>query len=54
MVNCEHRILLSEGFEPTIFAFAASVLTVRPRGHHGIELTTPRLIIKHIESISPL
>ena len=34
-------------------AFAASVLTARPRGPHGRERTTPRLILKHLESISP-
>ena len=34
-------------------AFAASVLTARPRGPHGRERTTPRLILKHLQSISP-
>ena len=33
-------------------AFAASVLTARPRGPLGRERTTPRLILKHLESIS--
>ena len=36
-------------------AFAASVLTARPRLPHGRERTTSRLILvlKHLESISP-
>ena len=38
---------------PRPHAFAASVLTARPRGPHGRERTTPRLILKHLESISP-
>ena len=33
-------------------AFAASILTARPPGPHGRERTTPRLILKHLESIS--
>ena len=41
------------GLNPRPPAFAASVLTARPRGPHGRERTTPRLILKHLVSISP-
>ena len=41
------------GSNPRPPAFAASVLTARPRGPHGRERTTPRLILKHLEIISP-
>ena len=41
------------GLNPRFLAFAPSVLTARPRGPHGREQTTPRLILKHLDSIFP-
>ena len=41
------------GFEPTTSCIRGKRLTTRPRGPQGRERTTPMLILKHIESISP-
>ena len=42
--------LPSVGFEPTTSCIRGKRLTARPRGPHGRE-RTPRLILKHLESI---
>ena len=39
------------GFEPTTSCIRGKRLTARSRGPHGREQTTPRLILKHLESI---
>ena len=41
------------GFELTTSCIRGKRLTARSRGPHGREGTTPRLILKHFESISP-
>ena len=48
-VNCEKQILPSMGFEPTTSCICGKRLTARPRGPHGRERTTSRLILKHLE-----
>ena len=43
-VECEKQILPSVGFEFTTSSIRGKRLTARPRGPHGRERTTPRLI----------
>ena len=51
-VKFEKQILPSVGFKPTTSCIRGKRLTARPQGLHGRERTTPRLILKYIESIS--
>ena len=52
-MNCEKQILPWVGFEPTTSCIRGKRVTARPGGPHAREQTTPRLILKHLESISP-
>ena len=40
-------------FKPTTFCFRSKRLTAKPRKPHGKKITTPSLILKHLESICP-
>ena len=50
-VKCKKQILPWVGFEPTTSCIRGKRLNARPRGPHGRERTTPRLIWKYLESI---
>ena len=51
-VKREKQILPSVGFEPTTSCIRGKRLTARPRGPHGRERTTPRLILSICFNIS--